>query len=52
MSNCSRVLIRDLELGTYKEKLKALALCRPGEENAKGRYSGWFQLPEWIMVSV
>lgn len=29
----------DVELGTYKEKLKALALCRPGEENAKGRYN-------------
>lgn len=51
MSNCSRVLIRDLELGTYMVKLKALALCRPGEENSKGRYNCWFQLPEWIMFS-
>lgn len=41
--------MRDL-LVTCMEKLKELALCRPGDEKTQGRYDCWHQLPEWIHV--
>lgn len=50
MSNGSGVLVRDLDLVAYMEKVKEPALCGPGEEKSKGRCSCWLQLPKWNHV--
>lgn len=50
MSNGSGVLVGDLDLVAYMEKVKEPALCGPGEEKSEGRCNRWLQLPKWNHV--